>query len=156
MTPNEVGSRTEGAVLAALLQAGYPVALPFGPARYDLIAEIDGELKRIQCKTGRLKPGGNESSLLFAVASQPPGYPKKVYVGEIDYFGVYLHERGQVFLVPIEVVAHCTREAALRLEPSRNGQTKGVHLASEFLVGRSGVRAPDGAPVIHMGGYANW
>lgn len=40
MTPNEVGSRAEGMLLATLLGAGYAVLLPFGTSRYDLV--IDG------------------------------------------------------------------------------------------------------------------
>lgn len=45
-------------VIAELTRAGYSVAVPLGENnRYDLIAEIDGILARVQVKTGRLRRG---------------------------------------------------------------------------------------------------
>ena len=40
MNSNTKGARSEGAVLGALLKAGYAVLIPFGTLRYDLAVEI--------------------------------------------------------------------------------------------------------------------
>jgi len=46
-------------VMAALARAGYFVAVPLGDnSRYDLIAERDNKLLRVQVKTGARMPIG--------------------------------------------------------------------------------------------------
>lgn len=117
-------------MLSVLLHAGYNVLVPFGIARYDLVIEIDGDFKRVQCKTGRLKCGG----LRFNVASNPPGGESRTYSGDADYFGVYLPDRGQVFLIPVEDLDGIQREATLRLEPTRHNQMKGTRDARPYLL----------------------
>lgn len=131
LTSNEKGARTEGAVLSVLLHTGYNVLVPFGVTRYDLVIETDEGFRRVQCKTGRVTRGG---SLEFNVCSTPPGGQCRNYDGEIDYFGVYLPERGQVYLIPAEAVAGLKREATFRLEPARNGQARGTRDAGQYLL----------------------
>jgi hypothetical protein len=59
--PKTVGDRTTLAIMAALHDVGYDVPMPFGEnTRYDLVIDDGRELKRVQCKTGRLY-GGAES-----------------------------------------------------------------------------------------------
>ena len=64
--PKDFGDRTTLAVMVALREAGYVIAIPFGKnTRYDLVVD-DGEgLSRVQCKTGRLRQG----AVLFSTAS---------------------------------------------------------------------------------------
>lgn len=58
MTPSEVGERAEAAILAALVQAGKHVVLPFGGhRRYDLAYEEKGRLVKVKCKSAREKNG---------------------------------------------------------------------------------------------------
>lgn len=110
---NSTGTRTEGVVLAALLRAGYNVLLPFGVARYDLLIEdANGRFHRVQCKTGRLVANG--SSVEFNVRSSGPGTKPKPYVEDAEYFGVYLADLDEVYLVPIGDVAHLTSSARLQ------------------------------------------
>jgi hypothetical protein len=132
LTTNEKGARTEGAVLSVLLHAGYNVLLPFGVARYDLVIETAGSFKRVQCKTARLGRTGN--SLEFNVSSTPPGGKAAPYDGQVDYFGVYLVERGQVYLVPVEALVGLRREVTMRLGPAKNGQSRNTRDALPYLV----------------------
>lgn len=63
--PKRKGDRTTLAVMLALVDGGIDVSVPFGEnTRYDLIVDRDGDLSRVQCKTGRLRDGRS--------ASQPP------------------------------------------------------------------------------------
>lgn len=54
------------------------------------------------------------------------------YREDVDFFGVYCHDRGEVYLVPVMDVP--LRGAHLRLEPARNGQQSGVRWASQYLL----------------------
>lgn len=141
ISANAKGARTEGAVLSVLLHAGYNVLVPFGVARYDLVIEVDGQFKRVQCKTGRLRGTGLE----FNVSSTPPGGKSRPYDGEVDYFGVYLPIRGQVFLIPVEDLAGLKREAVLRLEPTRHNQQQGTRDALRYLLDPMARSSEEGA-----------
>jgi len=131
INPKTIGERSEGMVLAALLRAGKVVLQPFGDnQRYDLVIEDDRKFVRVQCKTGRIKGG----AVLFDTCSSQAhrGRGKKDYRGQADVFGVYCPERDEVYLVPVDDVGRTS--ATLRLEPPKNGQTKGVRLAVEYLL----------------------
>lgn len=71
------GSLSESKILAALLAAEYKVSIPWGQnTRYDLIADKDGILYRIQCKTAWLSKDGwrvrvNYDSSQLAIIKKP-------------------------------------------------------------------------------------
>jgi hypothetical protein len=125
-----IGNRTLGVVLSTLLQAGRRPLLPFGDGHpYDLAVDQDGELRRVQCKTGRLVRG----AVVFATTRYTGRKHRTYQEHEIDYFGVYCPDTDAVYLVPIEDVGPHT-SAYLRVEPARNNQTKGVRWAVDYQV----------------------
>lgn len=67
LTPNMVGERSQGAIVAEVVKYGYTVLVPFGEAahRYDLVIEKGGQFLRLQCKTGAISM---ERSILVVVA----------------------------------------------------------------------------------------
>jgi hypothetical protein len=89
----------------------------------------DGELRRVQCKTGRLVRG----AVVFATTRYTGRKHRTYQEHEIDYFGVYCPDTDAVYLVPIEEVGPHT-SAYLRVEPARNNQTKGVRWAVDYEV----------------------
>ena len=128
MNPSETGTRAESAVLAALVQSGRTVLMPFGAhQRYDLVFAESGRFYRVQCKTGRLHHG----SVRFRTHSTTGGR-LSAYTKEIDYFGVYCPDTRRTYLVPVADVP--VRGAHLRIEPARNGQQCGVRLAATYVV----------------------
>jgi len=127
MTPSEIGERTEAAVLAALSSLGKAVLIPFGPRRYDLAFDEAGKLVRMQCKAGRQVAG----AIHFRTHSVGRSALRD-YRDDIDLFGVYCHEREEVYLVPVHDVP--LRGARLRLEPPKNGQRAGIRAADKYLV----------------------
>ena len=141
--------------MLALRELGYAISVPFGEnTRYDLVIDDSEGLLRVQCKTGRLRNG----SIFFATCSTyghhvRPGQSRRSYTGQIDLFGVYCPETRGVYLVPVEDVP--TRSnAALRVDPSLNGQRKRIRPANDYrielvdvpeVVFRPALRASSGA-----------
>jgi PD-(D/E)XK endonuclease len=133
--PKAIGDRSTLAVMLALQEIGYDVYLPFGEnTRCDLIVDDGLSLKRVQCKSGRIREG----AIIFKVCSSYAHHPNpkirfRGYRGEVDAFAVYCRQTLGVYLVPIDEVA--TRfSAALRITPTRNNQQIGVRFASPYLV----------------------
>lgn len=106
-----VGTRTEGKVLAALLQMEKRVLLPFGGgARYDLAYDEDAQLIRIQCKTAVLRNG----CLIFNTCSLGRSGEMYHYHGDAELFGIYSPDTDEVYLVPVEDVGR--GKGSLRVE----------------------------------------
>ncbi len=128
--PKAVGERTEGFILARLLQLGRAVSLPFGDnQRYDMIVDEGGALMRAQCKTGRL----NEEAGFVEFDTRSTNWNsgvKRNYIGQIELFLVYCPQNGKCYRVPIE---KCNvTETRLRIRPSKNGQVKRTLEAGQF------------------------
>jgi hypothetical protein len=139
-TPKAVGDRTTLALMLALYDAGFAVAVPFGEnTRYDLLIDDGCVVSRVQCKTGRLREGRIRFNTCSSYAHHPnPRVTKRTYIGEIDYFGVYCPETAGAYLVPI---AHASvkRMASLRVNEPRNNQRRFVRFARDYEVGRVAV-----------------
>jgi len=137
--------------MLALREAGYAISVPFGEnTRYDLVID-GGGLRRVQCKTGRLREG----AVRFATCSsyvhhQRPRTPQRDYIGDVDCFAVHYPDTDGVYLIPIGAIS-TRREGSLRVDPSRNGQRKHIRLAALYEIGRvtsratQAPRAPSGA-----------
>jgi len=132
------GDLSEIMVLGALIRAGYYVSIPFGENhRYDLIAEQNNVLYKVQVKSGRLRKG----AILFACYSMHAhrGGGMRRYAGEIDLFGVYCADVDSTYLIPLEEIA--AYSGSLRIEPPKNGQAKKVRWADRYLL-EAGREAP--------------
>ena len=131
MNTKDIGNISEAALLTALAQAGYIVSIPWGDnARYDLVIDNDGILKRVQVKTGRVKDG----CIKFRVCSS--NIRTRItedYHGQIDYFGVFVPELNKCYLVPVELSSYTAM--FLRLEPPKNNQKKNVNWATGYEIG---------------------
>jgi hypothetical protein len=140
--PKEIGDRTTLAAMLALEAAGFKLLLPFGEnIRYDLVIDDGSRLARVQCKTGRLRQG----AVRFAVCScyghhLHPDTARRDYHGQIDYFAIHCPEIDSVYLVPIEALSVKT-EASLRVEPTRNGQRRGIRMAADYEIAQVAIRS---------------
>jgi PD-(D/E)XK endonuclease len=135
--------------MAALRETGAALYVPFGEnTRCDLIVDHDGELIRVQCKTGRLREG----AIRFAVCScyghhRNPGRARRSYEGQVDFFGVYCPETAGVYMIPIDDVP-LKATAYLRIETPRNNQRKRIRFAADYEIAKvttEGLRASSGA-----------
>jgi hypothetical protein len=135
--PKDVGDRSTFAIMLALRLEGYGILVPFGEnTRYDLVIDTGREMRKVQCKTGRLRNG----AVLFAMCSSYAHHPNpklihRSYQGEIDDFAVYCPDLGSVYLIPIDDLQP-KRAAALRVDPPRNGQRDRVRFAARYEIAR--------------------
>ena len=136
--PKRVGERSEAHVLAALVDAGYTVWLPWGEHhRADFIIESDdGTLQKVQVKTGRLRNGAIAFATCSSTYHHPSNQGTKVYAhdyrGQVDLFGVYCPETRGVYLVPVDEVG--SRAAHLRTRATKNAQRVGIRWASTYCI----------------------
>ncbi|MBV9956807.1 MAG: hypothetical protein JO360_00240 [Acidobacteria bacterium] len=130
MQTGERGNITEAKILAALIEAGYFVCVPFGSGhKYDLVIDDLKKIYRVQCKTGRIRNG----SLIFNSYSQSGnGSTKQGYYGLADLFAVLHPETEEVYIVPVEAVG--AAGVVLRLVPPLSGQTKRINWARNYLL----------------------
>jgi hypothetical protein len=127
---SSVGNKTEAVVLAALVHAGFSPLLPFGSGQpYDIALDYRGKLLRVQCKTGRLVKDG---VVFFPTAIWCRNMSYRSYHGDVDLFGVYCPGTEEVYLVPIADVP--AKGASLRVAPPRNGQTRGIRWAADYVI----------------------
>src|SRR5918997_5370048 len=104
METREKGTLTESKILAAFVEAGYLVSLPFGDGhKYDLIIDDGRSVQRVQCKTGRVRNG----SLLFNACSfSGNAGTRQDYKGAAELFAVLNPETGNVYIVSVKDVGH--------------------------------------------------
>lgn len=110
---------------------GYSVFKELGDiSKLDVIAEKDGKLLRVQCKSATPKDG----VLSLPLRKCGPKYVKFYDMSTIDYFSLYDLENNQLYLIPVEKlnkVGKC--EFVLRLSPTKNGQSYESNWASDYL-----------------------
>ena len=135
--PKDVGDRSTLAISLALHARGFVVLTPYGEnTRYDLAIDDGSSLRRVQCKTGRLRSGCVEFRTASSYAHHSnPASRARSYAGEVDDFAVYCPQLGTVYLIPIEDVP-TARQALLRVDPTRNHQKQGVRLAASYEIAR--------------------
>jgi hypothetical protein len=128
--PVDVGQRTEAIILAELVKRGFRVLMPFGTNhRYDLVLDLEDRFVRVQCKTGRLRRGVINFNAQSVRANTKRVY-RRSYGGEIDLFAVFCPDNGRVYAVPVEDAT--STHGSLRVEPTANGQLKGVRWAADY------------------------
>ena len=123
---NRKGDIAELAVAKRFLELGYLISIPFGDdAPYDLVAEMNGVLKRVQVK--HIKPLKNTLRFRLLADSGRP------YKETTDLMVGYNPDDGKMYMIePNKFDAN--RMVTLKLNKPKNNQTKGVNLAENFLL----------------------
>lgn len=121
-----IGEISQAQILAALLRKGYSVSIPWGDnQRYDFILDVNGDLKRVQCKTAKLERGRVH---VPGRSSSSKGH--RSYHGQVEYMAGYCPENGKCYLIPIEEFGSCG--LYLRVVPAKNKQVLKTRNAQEF------------------------
>ncbi len=133
--PARIGLTAHTAILHKLVSMGFEVLQPLShDLRYDLAYywhETDA-LVRIQCKAGRYDY--DKGCIFFKNFNRTGGRtPRRSYVGDAEYFGVYCAELNKVYLVPIDIVPYAG-EVALRVQAAKNNQQKKVIWARDYEI----------------------
>lgn len=145
----EKGEIGEAMVIADLIRQGHDIAIPFGHnLRFDLIVvrKENGNLEKVQVKYRT----SNGITFRATVRSASAWVRHRYTSDEVDWLAVYEAITSQCIYLPASVWdGH--EELTLRLEPTRNGQKKGIRWAAEFseltgspteMPGGSTVRSP--------------
>ena len=129
LTSKQKGNLTELQCLTAFVEQGCGVSIPYGDnSKYDFIADINGNLYKIQVKTSSLKA---ENAIHFSCRTTHvncAGVKNEKYSkNDVDYFATYWNN--QCYLIPIE---ECSVTKTLRFAPPKNGQTTGISFATDY------------------------
>ena len=128
-TTKDKGDITELACLLELKKHGANVSIPYGEnVPYDIVADINGRLYRIQCKSSTYEEGA------ITFSCKTVHYNTKTrsiesYTGKIDFFMTYYDSK--CYLVPIEDCSN-TSSKRLRIAESKNNQKKNVSYAKDY------------------------
>ena len=123
---NMKGDIAELAVAKRFLELGYWVSMPFGDdAPYDLLVDIDGEIKRVQVK--HLKP--YKDTIRFRMYSDTGRDYREV----VDIMVGYNSEDGNCYMIKPKDF-ELKSMLSLKLNKPKNNQTKGINLAENYKI----------------------
>ena len=105
MNSKDKGDIAESIALSEFIKRNVQVSIPFGDnARYDLIADFNGKLNKIQVKyCGQFQDGGISCQCVSST-NHTTNKNYTNYCGQIDYFVFYLQYWDIAILVPIDYV----------------------------------------------------
>lgn len=129
LTSKQKGNLTELKCISAFYELGYQCSIPYGEnSRYDFIADVNGKLLKIQCKTSHeVESGVIEFSCRSCRSNTQSNLQRKYTANEVDYFCTYWDN--MCYLVPIN---ECSVSKKLRFIPPKNGQKVGITFASNY------------------------
>ena len=132
------GDTTELQCILALQERGYYCSIPFsGSCRYDVVADINNHLYRIQCKSSS-RSTRDTGVIQFSTCRSTTNTKETIRYSyskeEIDYF--YTYWEGNHFLIPVEETSQGTK--SLRLKMS---------IASDYLIDNVIKSIIDGTPI---------
>jgi hypothetical protein len=126
------GDYSEARVLYEFQKFGVPIAIPWGDnQRYDLIAEFNGKLNKIQIKTANEERNGAIICYCRSSTNHTTNKNKDLYIDEIDYFVFYNQIKDLLAIVPIEEVGN-NKTLNLRIDKPKSNQIKGIKFFKDF------------------------
>ena len=128
MNSGTKGDISEAKIMARFLERGYIVLVPWGDnQRYDLALDLNGQLIRVQCKTGRLQNG----CVVFPTRSIQYKTRKSIhYKNDAELFAAYSPDFDCVFLIPVQDVGE--RAVALRYGRPKKGGKYPIRWADDY------------------------
>ena len=126
------GNIGEAAILFEFVKRGIPVSIPYGDnERYDLIAEFNGKLNKIQIKYCSDETPNDGIVCPCASSYNHVSSEKewKSYSGEIDYFCFWLPTDNLALIVPMSEIGE-KKSITFKRTPSLTGQKS--RLMSDF------------------------
>lgn len=132
MNTKTKGNIGEAIILAEFVKRGVQVSIPFGDnARYDLIAEFNGKLNKIQIKYCS-QVTENNSVMCKSSSSKNHTTNKRLdtYENDVDYIAFYIQPWNTCCLVPI---AECSGTTfTIRKDLTKNNQKSKIHLVNQY------------------------
>ena len=132
MNSKTKGNIGESIILTEFVKRGIQVSIPFGDnARYDLIAEFNGKLNKIQVKyCARVTENNSVSCPTASSKNHTTNKTLDTYVNDVDYIAFYIQPWDISCIMPIE---KCTGTSiCLRKDLPKNGQKVGINLVQDY------------------------
>ena len=101
---------------------------------FDLIAYKDKKFYRVQVKYRCAEAGKISISLHTTWTDKTRLHRTPYNFDELDVFAVYCPDTDVVYFVAADELAALNATFTLRTEPPKNNQTKGVRMASDYLL----------------------
>ena len=110
---------------------GCDVSIPFGNSqKYDLIMDWQGKLYKIQIKHANEHEDTYFTFKTHWQGHNTTGYTQTSYTkDDIDFFATWC--QGKVYLIPVEECSGA--EKTIRFVSPKNGQTKGINFAKDYV-----------------------
>ena len=126
LSSKEKGNLTELQCITEFIKNGITVSIPYGNnARYDFIADMDGQLFKIQVKTPRKSESDDNKFMIECETSHVVSKKtvhKKYTSNEVDFFATFYKDN--CYLIPFQ---ECSRSKTLRFVAPGNGQTQNIN-----------------------------
>lgn len=134
MRTKDQGILGEGQVLAKFVELGIPISIPFGDnASYDLVAEFNGKLNKIQIKSSTQT---TEDVTLFKISKTRINSGQNITTyytaDEVDYYALYNIAKKEIYLVPFNQAAK--KEIPIRHTLPKNNQVGRAKLDKDYLI----------------------
>jgi hypothetical protein len=132
LTTDQKGAIAETAVAHAAAKLGIDVYRPIAEGgRFDLIFNLGSRLLRVQCKWAVRRKGVLNVRCYLCRRSADGLLYRRYTAREVDAIAAYCAETDRCYLLPVDLVdGHGL--LSLRLEPTRNGQKRGIRWADDF------------------------
>lgn len=116
----------------ALSEQGYTILIPLSEHQsFDIVAYKDSIFKRVQAKYRCLRKDGTLEIPFKSSWSDSNGvHTRKADKSAIDLYVIYCPDTDQCYFLDPHVFGDVV---ILRVNAPKNNQTKGIHLASDFL-----------------------
>ena len=108
MNSKDKGNIGEALAIAKFVELGIQVSIPFGDnARYDLIADFNGKLNKIQVKYCNCLSENDSLSCRCCSSTYHTKYgANHSYKDDVDYMCFYLAPWNEIVLIPIEDIGN--------------------------------------------------
>ena len=133
MNSKDKGNIGESIVLAEFIKRGIQVSIPFGDnARYDLIAEFNGKLNKVQVKyCNQLSATGSVSCPCVSSTNHTTNKHLSTYENDVDYMCFYLACWDIVTIVPIEQIG-IKKTISFRLDKPKTTNQFNINLVEDY------------------------
>lgn len=133
MISKEKGNIGEAIVLAEFTKRGIQCSIPFGDtARYDLIAEFNGKLNKIQIKyCGQVTENNSITCPCASSTNHTTNKHYSTYENDVDYIACYIVPLDRCILLPIQVVGN-KKTITVRTVLPANNQQKGINYIEDY------------------------
>jgi hypothetical protein len=127
------GDRGTGNVIADLLSKGIQVCLPLSEhLPFDLIAvKNEGTLLRVSVKYREIKNGSVSVTFRSSYSDSKGVHINEIDKNMIDLIAIYCPQTSSVYYVDH---TKFDKGVTLRIEETKNKQTKGVNFAKDYLI----------------------